>query len=243
VIFTNHVNDELGMPVAMPVHRHDTPAANSHFCKNRSCYLQPGGIMKERLKIIAGKGGGLAVLALLLVAVAVPAAAQKNKEKKKQQPQSESTPDTKNLPSMSDTQAVDLAIGQSLGYWQIGDVDSLHKYYADDVVVVTGDWSPPLIGWDNYAKAYQSQRARVTGGRMDRTNTFIKIDGNTAWATYQFYYVTSLNNQTSESRGHTTLILNKRGDRWVIVLNHSSIVEPTPASPVPAADSPQSGRP
>jgi ketosteroid isomerase-like protein len=199
--------------------------------------------MKLRLKIIAGKGGGLAVLALLLVAVAVPAAAQKNKDKKKQQPQSESTPDTKNLPSMSDTQAIDLAIGQSLGYWQIGDVDSLHKYYADDVVVVTGDWSPPLIGWDNYAKAYQAQRARVTGGRMDRTNTFIKIDGNTAWATYQFYYVTSLNNQTSESRGHTTLILNKRGDRWVIVLNHSSIVEPTPASPVPAADSPQSGRP
>ncbi|MCU1341389.1 MAG: hypothetical protein JWN92_812, partial [Candidatus Acidoferrum typicum] len=173
----------------------------------------------------------------------VPAAAQKNKDKKKQQPQSESTPDTKNLPSMSDTQAVDLAIGQSLGYWQIGDVDSLHKYYADDVVVVTGGWSPPLIGWDNYAKAYQAQRARVTGGRMDRTNTFIKTDGNTAWATYQFYYVTSLNNQTSESRGHTTLILRKRGDRWVIVLNHSSIVDPTPASPVPAADSPQSGRP
>jgi ketosteroid isomerase-like protein len=199
--------------------------------------------MNERLKIIAGKGGGLAVLALLLVAVAVPAAAQKNKDKKKQQSQSESTPDPKNLPSMPDTQAVDLAIGQSLGYWQIGDVDSLHKYYADDVVVVTGDWSPPLIGWDNYAKAYQAQRARVTGGRMDRTNTFIKVDGNTAWATYQFYYVTSLNNQTSESRGHTTLILNKRADRWVIVLNHSSIVEPTPASPVPAADSPQSGRP
>ena len=183
------------------------------------------------------------MLALLLLAIAVPAAAQKNKDKKKQQPQSESTPDAKNLPPASDTQAVDLAIGQSLGYWQIGDVDSLHKYYADDVVVVTGDWSPPLIGWDNYAKAYQAQRARVTGGRMDRTNTFIKVDGNTAWATYQFYYVTSLNNQISESRGHTTLILNKRGDRWVIVLNHSSIVESTSASPVPSADSPRSGRP
>jgi ketosteroid isomerase-like protein len=199
--------------------------------------------MKELAKIIAGKGGVLAVLALLLLAFAVPAAAQKNKDKKKQQPQSESTPDAKNLPPASDTQAVDLVIGQSLGYWQIGDVDSLHKYYADDVVVVTGDWSPPLIGWDNYAKAYQAQRARVTGGRMDRTNTFIKVDGNTAWATYQFYYVTSLNNQISESRGHTTLILNKRGDRWVIVLNHSSIVESTAASPVPAADSPQAGRP
>jgi ketosteroid isomerase-like protein len=198
--------------------------------------------MKELVKIIAGKCGVLAVLALLLVAVAVPAAAQK-KDKKKQQPQSESASDARNMPAVSDTQAVDLAIGQSLGYWQIGDVDSLHKYYADDVVVVTGDWSPPLLGWDNYAKAYQAQRARVTGGRMDRTNTLLKVDGNTAWATYQFYYVTSLNNQISESRGHTTLILNKRGDRWLIVLNHSSIVEPTFASPVPATDSPQSGRP
>lgn len=199
--------------------------------------------MKELAKILGGKGGVLAVLVALLLAVAVPAAAQKNKDKKKQQPQSELAPDPKNLPPVSDTQAVDLAIGQSLGYWQIGDVDSLHKYYADDVVVVTGDWSPPLLGWDSYAKAYQAQRARVTGGRMDRTNTFIKVDGNVAWATFQFYYVTSLDSKMSESRGHTTLILNKRGDRWLIVFNHSSIVEPTPASPVPAADSPQPGHP
>ena len=199
--------------------------------------------MKELVKIIPRKRGILAVLVLLLLAGATPAGAQKNKDKKKQQPQAESAPDAKNLPPMTDTQAVDLAIGQSLGYWQIGDVDSLHKYYADDVVVVTGDWSPPLVGWDNYAKAYQTQRARVTGGRMDRTNTFIKVDGNFAWATYQFYYVTSMDSKVSESRGHSTLILNKRGGRWVIVLNHSSIVESAPASPVPAAVSPQPGRP
>ena len=182
------------------------------------------------------------MLVLLLLAIAAPAAAQKNnKDKKKQQSQSEA--DTQSFPPASDTQAVDVAIGQALGYWQIGDVDSLHKYYADDVVVVTGDWSPPLIGWDNYAKAYLAQRARVTGGRMDRTNTLLKVDGNTAWATYQFYYITSMNNQTSESRGHTTLILNKRGDRWLIVLNHSSIVEPALASPAPATGAPQPGQP
>jgi ketosteroid isomerase-like protein len=147
------------------------------------------------------------------------------------------------MPLMSETQEVDQAVGQSLGYWQIGDADSLHKYYADDVVVVTGDWSPPLIGWDNYLKAYQAQRARVTGGRLDRLNTYIKTDGNSAWVTYQFYYVTSVEGRVSESRGHTTMILNKRGDRWVIVLNHSSIVESTLASPVPAASSPQPARP
>jgi len=99
--------------------------------------------------------------------------------------------------------------------------------------VVTGDWAPPIIGWDNYVKAYQVQRARVTGGRMDRTNTYIKLDGNSAWATYQFYYVTSVDGKVSESRGHTTMILNKRGDRWVIVLNHSSIVDSPLAAQFP----------
>lgn len=202
-----------------------------------------GEVMKGMVNKIAGKCGVLAALALLLLAAATPALAQKNKDKKKQQDQTEASPDAKTMPPMTDTQAVDLAIGQSLGYWQIGDVDSLHKYYAEDVVVVTGDWSPPVIGWDNYVKAYQTQRARVTGGRMDRTNTYIKVDGNSAWATYQFYYVTSVDGKASESRGHTTMILNKRGDRWLIVLNHSSIVDSTLASPVPAADSPQPGRP
>jgi ketosteroid isomerase-like protein len=199
--------------------------------------------MKELAKKIAAKGGVIAALALLLLAAAAPAAAQKNKDKKNQQPQTESSSDAKPMSMTTDTHAVDLAIGESLGYWQIGDVDSLRKYYADDVVVVTGDWSPPLVGWDNYAKAYRAQRARVMGGRMDRTNTFIKVDGSSAWATYQFYYVTSVDGKVSESRGHTTLILNKRGDRWVIVLNHSSIVESTLASPVPGAESPQTGRP
>jgi ketosteroid isomerase-like protein len=199
--------------------------------------------MKQLVKRVAREGGILVMLAVFLLAGAIPAAAQKNKDKKKQQEQTESAPDAKNMPPVNETQAVDLAIGQSLGYWQIGDVDSLHKYYADDVVVVTGDWSPPLVGWDNYAKAYQAQRARVTGGRMDRTNTLIKVDGNTAWATYQFYYVTSLSGQRSESRGHTTLLLNKRGDRWLIVLNHSSIVESALASPVPATEPAQPNHP
>lgn len=198
--------------------------------------------MKDLSRRISCRGGLFAALGVLLMAVALPAAAQK-KDKKKQQPQTQTTIDDKSMPPVSDTQAVDQAIGQSLGYWQIGDVDSLHKYYSDDVVVVTGDWSPPLIGWDNYAKAYLAQRARVVGGRMDRTNTILKVEGNMAWATYQFYYVTSLDNKMSESRGHTTLVLNKRGDRWLIVLNHSSIVESTFASPVPAAQSPQGSRP
>ncbi len=192
----------------------------------------------------AARGGVLAMLVLFSLAIAAPAAAQKNKDKKKQQPQTASSADARPAMPAPDSQAIDQAISEALGYWQIGDADSMHKYYADDVVVVTSDWSAPVIGWDNYVKAYQAQRAQVTGGRMDRVNTFIKADGNSAWATYQFVYTATVGGKTAEFRGHTTLGLSKRGDRWVIVLNHSSIIpEATQTSPAPTADSPRSGRP
>ena len=83
----------------------------------------------------------------------------------------------------------------------------------------------------------------VTGERMERSNTFIKVNGNSAWATYQFVYVAMADGKVAQFRGHTTLVLNKQGDRWVIVLNHSSIVDSAFSNPAPPADSAQPGQP
>jgi hypothetical protein len=44
-------------------------------------------------------------------------------------------------------------------------------------------------------------------------------------------------------RGHTTLILAKQVDRWVITLNHSSVVDSTLPEPVTPAISVQPGKP
>ena len=177
-------------------------------------------------------------LALACMALAAPAGAQKNKGKKKDQPASDSQAAV-TLPPVSDSQAIDTAIGQALGYWQIGDVESLHRYYADDVVMVSGLWEPPVVGWDNFLKAYQARRAQVTAERMDRSNTLIKVDGNFAWATYQFDYSAMKDNQVAQFRGHTTLILAKRTDRWMITLDHSSIVDSSvPATAASAAAAP-----
>ena len=104
-------------------------------------------------------------------------------------------------------------------------------------------WEPPVIGWTNFAKAYQDQRGHVSGTRMDRTNTLIKVNGNSAWATYQFVYTTMADDKVAQFRGHTTLILNKQGDRWVIVLNHSSIVDSSISNPAAPAGSAQTGQP
>jgi ketosteroid isomerase-like protein len=179
-------------------------------------------------------------IVLALVLLAAPAAAQKNKDKKKDQPTTDSSVDFKSL--LPDSQVIDQMIGEALGYWQIGDVDSLHKYYSDDVVVVSGLWEPPIIGWANYLKAYEAQRASSQGQRMDRSNTYIKVNGNSAWATYQFMYASMADGNVVQFHGHTTLVLNKQGTRWVIVLNHSSVVDSAISNPVPAANAGQPGQ-
>lgn len=167
--------------------------------------------------------------ALALVAAVVPASAQK-KDKNKNAPPDSGTEQTIALP-MPDSQAIDQVIGEALGYWQIGDTASLHKYYADDVVLVSGAWEPPIIGWDNFLKAYQAQREHVTGARLDRSNTLIKVNGNSAWATYQFVYQVQSEGQVVQYRGHTTVFLIKQADKWLITLNHSSIIDSTAPQP------------
>jgi ketosteroid isomerase-like protein len=183
------------------------------------------------------------VLAIALMAVTIPAAAQK-KNKNKNTPTSDSGADTLAAIPVPDSQAIDRVIGEFLGYWQIGDTESMHKYSADNVVVVSGAWEPPVIGWDNYLKAYQAQRARVTGTQLERSNTFIKVAGSCAWATYQFVYAAQMDGKPVQYFGHTTLILMKQADRWVITMNHSSVVDsasPQPAAPMSAA--PPVGKP
>jgi uncharacterized protein (TIGR02246 family) len=178
-------------------------------------------------------------VALAVMTVAAPAGAQK-KGKNKNAPTTTTNPgeDLQSAMHTPDAQAIDQAIGEALGYWQIGDSESMHKYYADDVVLVSGTWEPPIIGWDNFLKAYQAQRAQVSGARMDRSNTLIKVNGDSAWATYQFVYAAQKDGNVAQFRGHTTLFLVKQANRWVIALNHSSVVDsslPMPAAPMDSA--------
>jgi ketosteroid isomerase-like protein len=169
----------------------------------------------------------LIALALLLTS-ASPAAAQKEKKKKKDAAAESSGP----IIPLTDEQQIDYMISEMLGAWQLGDIQRLHKAYADEVVFVSGAWAPPVIGWNNYLASYQQQKARMQQVRMDRTNTYIKVDGNVGWACYQWDFAAVVDGQPSAAQGQTTLVLEKRGNHWVIVHNHTSLVPSVPpASP------------
>ena len=159
--------------------------------------------------------------ALIFFVVVSPAAAQK---KKKNAPPADSA----SVVPLPDEQQVDYVISEMLGAWQLNDTERMHKDYAEDVVVVQGVYAPPVIGWPNYLASYQASRQRMNRVRLDRANTYIKVDGNVAWACYQWDFAAVVDDKTSTAQGQTTLVLQKRDGKWLIVLNHTSLVSPTP---------------
>lgn len=168
-----------------------------------------------------------------------PAGAQKEKKKKKD---ANATAEPHTTIAMGDEQQIDYKISEMLGAWQLGDVDRLHQDYADDAVFVSGLWAPPVFGWANYLPLYQQQRARMQQVRMDRVNTFIKVSGAVGWACYQWDFGGTVDGQAMTTRGQTTLVLEKRNDRWVIVHNHTSVAQAAPTTtsqPAAPANTPQ----
>ncbi|HTZ33661.1 MAG TPA: nuclear transport factor 2 family protein [Methylomirabilota bacterium] len=184
--------------------------------------------------LIINTGRRFALLALLFSLVfAGTVSAQKKKKKDDTPPQNQST-----IVSVPDQAKIDNTIGQMLGAWQVGDLEKLHSTIADDISVVSGTYAPPVIGWASYSAAYQMQRARLQQARMERSNTLIRIapDGSFAWACYQWEFTGVVDGTPSSSVGQTTLVLEKRGDNWLIVHNHTSIVQSTtPTAPASAA--------
>lgn len=162
-------------------------------------------------------------LLLLATGLVCGAPAEAQKQKKKNVKAGAEASDKPLIP-LPDDRAIDLVISEMLGAWQIGDLERLHRYYADDVVVVSGAWEPPVTGWDNYAKAYQRQRDRTQKVVIDRTNTFIKVLGNVSWASYQWQFSGAVDGAPMTVRGQTTLVLEKQKDRWMIIHNHTSLI-------------------
>jgi ketosteroid isomerase-like protein len=176
-----------------------------------------------------------ALMIILSVTCAAPAAAQKDKKKPNITPADSTNP----LVPMSDENQIDYTISEMLGAWQVGDVDKLHKDYADDVTVVNGAYAPPIMGWTNYLAVYQQLRSRMKQVRMDRSNTFIKVAGNVAWACYQWDFAATADGEPTASQGQTTLVLEKRNNHWIIVHNHTSMVQQlNPALRAPAETTP-----
>jgi len=176
----------------------------------------------------------LMALMVAISLVTMPGAHAQNKKKKNEPPKINNDSANPVVP-LTDEQQIDYMLSEYLGAWQIGDAERLHKNYAEDVSVVSGGWNAPVIGWTNFLAMYQQQRLHLKQVRMDRMNTYIKVNGTTAWTCYQWEFEAVVDGTPKEARGQTTLVLVKKENRWLITHDHTSIAESTkqsqPAAP------------
>jgi ketosteroid isomerase-like protein len=184
--------------------------------------------------------GILAAIVVLSVSGSL-AAAQKSKKGSSLPPlnNDEAPP----LPPGSDADQIDHSIGEMLAGFQLGNVEMMHKYYADNVTFVSGDFAPPIVGWQNYVPLYQRQATSFSGIQLVRRNTVIFPHGDVAWAMYQWEFSAYYNGRPYNARGQTTLIFNKIGGNWLIVHNHTSEVPSAPAPVQPSASAQQQPAP
>ena len=166
----------------------------------------------------------LSIVAMLCAGVSPANAQQKDKKKKKDTPVEENDPNASVVPR-TDEQQIDYIVSDVLGAWQLGDTDHMHKSYSDDVSVINGGWAPPILGWKNYETLFKQQRAQMQQVRMDRSNTYIKVSGTTAWASFQWEFAAVINGTPSAAKGLTTYVLIKKDNHWLIAHDHTSVVE------------------
>jgi ketosteroid isomerase-like protein len=179
----------------------------------------------------------LSIVAMLCFSASPSKAQQKDKKKKKDAPLVDNSSTNPIIP-LTDEQQIDYMISEVLGAWQIGDTDRMHKSYSDEVSVVNGGWAPPIMGWANYATLFKQQRAQMQQVRMDRSNTYIKVVGTTAWACFQWEFAAVVNGTPSAARGQTTYVLIKKDNHWLIQHDHTSVVEKVSQQQAPANTTP-----
>jgi ketosteroid isomerase-like protein len=190
---------------------------------------------------------GFLLAAILIFFLSPGAQAQKNKKNKGTDNSSGSsnTDQGQQVLSGSLFDQLDTDIGEMLGAFQLGNVDVMHKYYADNATFVSGAYAPPVVGWANYVPIYQRERAAFQGMQVVRRDTYIYTHGDVAWASYQWEFDSMLNGRPYMARGQTTLVFTKVGDNWLIVHNHTSEICPdeesrqmsaAPPSPAPTTN-------
>jgi ketosteroid isomerase-like protein len=195
--------------------------------------------MRTGLRRFAWKHGCACGMAAVLIFSASSGAWGGQKKKKKSKTSETSEQPLPAMP-MSVSEQIDRDIGEMLGAFQLGDIKTMHKYYSDNATFVSGDYEPPIVGWQNYVPLYQREAAQFQGMQLIRRNTYIFTRGDVAWASYQWEFDSMLNGQPYTARGQTTLVFNKVGDNWLIVHNHTSQI--CPVCPAVGPSAPPTGQ-
>src|ERR1700732_367230 len=163
--------------------------------------------MEEKLWEFVSVRYWIRLIAGILMFAVVPGVSAEQKNKKSAGAESSEQMPAAPVPVAD---KIDHDIGEMLGAFQVGNIEAMHKYYADNATFVRGAFEAPMVGWQNYAAQYDKQRAAFQGMQLIRRNTYIFNVGDVAWASYQWEFLSGYNGKPFSARGQTNLAFNKR---------------------------------
>lgn len=144
-------------------------------------------------------------------------------------------------PKQSEEEKIEEVVKMVLDAYRTANYQVMARYYAPEVTMVSGLHQPLITGWENVRQAYLAQEARLKHVEFARYETLIRCQEKFAWVYYRWTFVGQVGEDHVTTLGHTTLVLEKRGRRWLIVHNHTSAVVPPP-SPTPPQTPPSSAQ-
>ena len=115
--------------------------------------------------------------------------------------------------------------------FRTGDYTLLEPYLDEGVVVTAATFIEPTVGRDTVLRSYNKQQQAFRSTEMVLEGTRIRRAGKVAWVSYRWEYAANYEGKVYSFRGHTTLVLQKKRKRWVIVHNHTSALLSDEAPP------------
>lgn len=135
-----------------------------------------------------------------------------------------------------DEAAVRAVITQHAAAHETGDVAAIEKLWVQDETATVAEGGSFNYGWaefrDHHLRPEMEAMKKV---KFPLENIKVHVKGNLAWATYSYRMSGEYKARPFDSAGAATMVLEKRGDKWLIVHEHTSTKRRPPAANPPAA--------
>lgn len=118
------------------------------------------------------------------------------------------------------------------------DLAALDKIWANSEDVTVFESGHANYGWNDYRNTHLAPELKeFKNTKYAFTDLKVKVDGKTAWATFQYTLAADMGTRKVETGGLGTAVLEKRDGSWRIVHWHSSAPRRQPAAqPTPKTD-------
>jgi len=146
-------------------------------------------------------------------------------------------------PASADAEVRDL-VGAEVRAINAKDLKALSEIWAQNDGILMFDVAPPgrFQGWDRIGRQWKDFFERFSDLRLTIDGLQVGVEGNLAYATYDWTLAGAMGQYTLQDRGQATAIYRRLDGRWRLVHAHYSPAPPSEAAPAapaaPAAGSP-----